>query len=314
VVGGSLEVITRGTFILRQIAVSDDAAAAAAAQDALQRLASSQTTAVARRAKSTLRAVGGLLQDRSMRQLEHLGAQVFRADQRVLLRIAPNLFTVRIGRQWRGGREGLTHLSRLIDVQQVVLEGPQVDDRWLQQLKPLRDLRAVTIIGGNITDDGLAHLSHVQNLQYLRLWYVPLTDASIDHLKRHRKLEELELYGTDIAREAVDRLLDHVEEGAIDYRRGGGFLGVGCTLHGDGGCRITSVEPGTAAANAGLRAGDHIVRLGECKQPTFEQLTAEIGYHRPGEKIEVELVRTAGQPSVVKGVTLGAWTIDYRLQ
>ncbi|HKV45392.1 MAG TPA: trypsin-like peptidase domain-containing protein [bacterium] len=55
--------------------------------------------------------------------------------------------------------------------------------------------------------------------------------------------------------------------------------------------RVTEVHPDTAAARAGIRPGDLIVRIGEVPVATLDDLVAALGRHPIGTALQVHLVR-----------------------
>lgn len=70
------------------------------------------------------------------------------------------------------------------------------------------------------------------------------------------------------------------------------FLGVGGDLRdGSDGAPLSHVVPGSAAARAGLRDGDVIIRLGRDPVNSFEDLRTLIGTRRPGETVELVYLR-----------------------
>ncbi|MBW3540488.1 MAG: trypsin-like peptidase domain-containing protein [Planctomycetes bacterium] len=71
---------------------------------------------------------------------------------------------------------------------------------------------------------------------------------------------------------------------------GSAFLGVGGDDHADG-CRVTEVSEGFAGDKAGLKVGDIIVRFGGRRVKGFDDLAAAVRSHKPGEKVEIELLR-----------------------
>jgi hypothetical protein len=87
---------------------------------------------------------------------------------------------------------------------------------------------------------------------------------------------------------------------------GGAFLGIaGPPQRVADGLRLSSVLPGTAAARAGLRDGDVIVRLAGTSIDGLEDLRGVIRARRPGDTVSVLYLRD-GEPFTTSA-TLGAW-------
>jgi S1-C subfamily serine protease len=80
-------------------------------------------------------------------------------------------------------------------------------------------------------------------------------------------------------------------------------MGVGAKSH-DGKVMVLSVQQGSGAAAAGIAVGDQIVTMDGKPLPDFDRLTARIAQHRPGESIEVEVIRGTARQKI--SVTLGA--------
>jgi putative serine protease PepD len=85
-------------------------------------------------------------------------------------------------------------------------------------------------------------------------------------------------------------------------------LGVSTTdpNSGQGGALVGQVESGSAAANAGIRVGDLIVKVDGVSITGSSRLQAQILRHAPGDRVGVDLVRNGATSSVV--VTLGSAT------
>jgi putative serine protease PepD len=71
----------------------------------------------------------------------------------------------------------------------------------------------------------------------------------------------------------------------------------------EGGARISGVQAGSAAANAGLKAGDVVTKVGDTPVTSFTDLVARVGNYAPGQTIPLT-VTTGGQTRTVQ-VTLG---------
>ena len=59
----------------------------------------------------------------------------------------------------------------------------------------------------------------------------------------------------------------------------------------DAGCLVTLVDPGTAADEAGLRAGDVIVSADGMRTPDFTTLRLLLMFKRPGQELQLEVLR-----------------------
>ncbi len=84
------------------------------------------------------------------------------------------------------------------------------------------------------------------------------------------------------------------------------FLGVEMGESSGGGVTINRVIAGSAAADAGLRAGDVILRLDGEQTASSGRLSETILEHRPGDRVEVVLLRSGATMEMV--VTLGRRT------
>ena len=89
------------------------------------------------------------------------------------------------------------------------------------------------------------------------------------------------------------------------------FLGVSARTAANGqngevgtGAEIVSVEPNSAAADAGLQVGDVVTAVGDRPVTTSTELTAAVRSHAPGEKVDLT-VRRGGQTQTAQ-LTLGS--------
>jgi serine protease Do len=71
----------------------------------------------------------------------------------------------------------------------------------------------------------------------------------------------------------------------------------------DGGVRIDQLAPGGPASTAGLREGDVIIGLGSSAVRTMPELSGTMKSHRPGEQVEVIVLRDGLRKTVTE--TLG---------
>ena len=88
----------------------------------------------------------------------------------------------------------------------------------------------------------------------------------------------------DTAKQVVSQLL---ASGKVQHA----FLGVRIGTQ-TGGANITSVEAGSAAAKAGLKAGDVVVSVDGKRISNAEQLQAAIAAHKPGDTVTFRVTRS----------------------
>ncbi|MGO9115831.1 MAG: S1C family serine protease [Thermoguttaceae bacterium] len=114
-------------------------------------------------------------------------------------------------------------------------------------------------------------------------------------------LDENRHVSIDRFRRYWDRLLKG--EDMDDLEPGyGAVLGVASDPDVDA-ARLGEVKPDGPAARAGAKAGDVVTKFAGKEIRTFQDLTAEVRQHKPGEKLEVELHR--GEVVLKISVTLG---------
>lgn len=68
-----------------------------------------------------------------------------------------------------------------------------------------------------------------------------------------------------------------------------GYLGV--QFANQGSLQIGIVQPGTAAAKAGIQAGDDLVSVGSLKARSYEEVVGHISSFRPGTQLKVVVKR-----------------------
>jgi PDZ domain len=178
--------------------------------------------------------------------------------------------------------------DRRVVVAQVVL-----DDAWrggddgLKYLADLEGVRQVIVIGTDISAEGLAALKDVE------------------------ELESLWLYGTKLKPEDKAAVQEALPRVTVDFRQGG-LLGVGgAAPDGPGPAIVQNVQPGTAAAAAGIRVHDIIQTFNGQAVKDFKDLTAKIAGHRAGDEVKLEILR--GGEKFDLTVKLGQWSAEQIL-
>jgi len=147
---------------------------------------------------------------------------------------------------------------------------------------------------------GLKLLKRVPNLEHVGFHGVAITDADLSLLDGLPRLASVELFGTKVSPAGAQKLAQTHPGAKIDRR--GAKLGI---MGDNGTCRITLVQPGSAAEAAGLLPDDVVLKIRDRAVTDFAGLTAEIGACEPGDKVTLEINR--GNDTLKKEVTLGAW-------
>ncbi len=181
-----------------------------------------------------------------------------------------------------------------------------------QRVRELRALERIVALGG-VVKDVLGQPIDIRDPTALGR-EIPILQLGLDWtggdegLKYVKKLQSLQvLYvitGCGVSQKALDELAQSMPNLKSIERRGPAYLGVGGTDHEEG-CIITSVRAGSAAARAGIRQGDVLLKFDGQPVRTFRQLIELIGRKRPGQKVPV-VVRRADQELTLE-VVLDEW-------
>jgi len=298
----SLEVMTRGIHVLREVALSDDLDTENAARAALEQVARSRHKTLSGRASSTLAGLDTIRHNRAIKQLQKLGAN-FNAGDLPFARFASALYSIELGDNWQGTAKDLTRLKWLQEVRQLTMSGEKFTDEHVKYIAEMENLNDLTIKRAAITNGSLSHLKKLKNIARLSIMYCPIDDMSIDHLLDNRNVTTMRLFGTRITKDGAARLQKELASTEIDHRDGG-FLGIGgeATEHG---LEITIIHPTSVANKEGLRVGDLVVKYDGQKVEDFKNLTKLIGANRTGDDVTIELMR-AGE-TITKRIKLGEW-------
>jgi len=139
------------------------------------------------------------------------------------------------------------------------------------------------------TTEDLRQLARIRGLAGVGFHGVKLDAAAVAVIARLRRLEQVELFGTGLGEREIADLARKLPDARIDVRKGG-KLGVGALAFG-GPCEIRTIEPGSAADQAGIRAGDVIVAVDGKPVEDFDGLTSRLAGRGPGERVRVTVER-----------------------
>ncbi len=159
------------------------------------------------------------------------------------------------------------------------------------------------------TSQDLRQLTHVRGLTGVSVHGVPIDDEAITALADLRQVQRIDLFGTGAGQDVARMLAEKLPDARIDVRKGG-KLGVSSLAFG-GPCEIRTVEPGSAADQAGLRSGDVVLSINEEPVTSFDALTTRLGDCDSGEVVRLVVARGGGadgEPERLQcEVRLDAW-------
>jgi putative serine protease PepD len=95
--------------------------------------------------------------------------------------------------------------------------------------------------------------------------------------------------------DVVKSVLPALEQGATPVHA---YLGVGATDATPSGALVQTVQAGSPAATAGVKAGDVIVALGATKISGVSDLVAAIAPGKPGDRVTVAIQRDSKRRSL----------------
>ena len=153
-------------------------------------------------------------------------------------------------------------------------------------------------------------IGDLQRLAAVSVHGVSVDAETLAVLGSLRGVQRIDLFGTGAGPAEARLLAEQLPEARIDVRRGG-RLGVSSTAFA-GRCELRTVEPGSAADQAGLRSGDVVLSIDGVDVASFDELTARLGDHAPGDVVRLDVARrdgTAdGEPERIEcQVRLDAW-------
>jgi hypothetical protein len=153
------------------------------------------------------------------------------------------------------------------------------------------------------TPNDLRRVSQMRQQRNFRLEGTAIGDELVKMFAEKEKLAYLQLINTKVTPDAVD-LVKTKHPDATVHVRNQALLGVSAENH-PAGVLVTFVQRPSAAANAGIEAGDVIATIDGHKLPDFDRLTARIAQHQPGDKVDIEIIHN-DKLTPLK-VVLGSW-------
>jgi len=306
----NVEGTARSIFILQRLASNNDLSIEAQSRAALEKLGQQDGSALGRKATRALVVLDERREEKSILALRTLGATIG-SEYVVIGTEARPMMTARIDDQWTGTLEDLQRLKWVRVIEHLALEGAMVTDEWMPHVKRMEGLLSLELKRTRVTSQGTAQLKDHPSLMSLDVKYCPLDDQLISQLANIGSLRFLKLYGTQVTvRAAMEFQQKHMAV-EVDHRLGA-FLGVACPRAPEP-CFIRSVQSDTAAARAGIQAGDLIIEFDDEIVRTFDDLKRLISRHKSGEKTTIVMIRPGLRQSLTIKKT-GQLTLDLQLK
>ncbi|PAY19241.1 hypothetical protein CKO51_11515 [Rhodopirellula sp. SM50] len=287
--GGDLETVENVILILAKVAEDEPPWQTDGALATLESIAATSFGTKATLAKSTLESFAESRGREARVQLS--GAGVFIGiDTVALASRSTSHEIVRINRQFNGDIEVLAWLRWIREIDFVVIEDAMATPETLAAVMKMPDLTTLVIVEAELTVPAVQTLQQRSRLDAIELRYVRLNEELLTELTRVRLRDALHLMGTGVSEQRVERL--RVEMPGLDITlRRGGFLGVMCRTTLQDTCEVSQVTPGSGAADAGLQAGDVVIRIDDAKITRFDDLQQQINTHIPGDEIAIRYRR-----------------------
>lgn len=297
---GELELTQRAIDILQTLATAQPPDDESGAWAALETLAVQAGGSAAIRARGAMEDIRRQREEQAYVELSAAGVQIGFRDF-VMHSRALNREVVWIDRQWKGDVDALRWLRWVKRIDHAHLEGAAVRREVLEQLVQMPDLRSIVMREATLRDDIFAPLQQLPRIDELEFRYITLDLEDADKIARLPIRVSLGLMGTSLPADGAERIAQALPGLSLTVKQGG-FLGV--TTHGlSDRCQIDSVKVGSAAAEAGLRAGDVIIQIEQTPIAAFEDLQKAISMYLPGDEVTMRYDR-AGEIGEVH-VTLG---------
>ena len=286
--------------LLSSIATAADGALGLEAQKVLQLTAESGTTAVATLAKGSLQSIANLQEVRATELLIHLGMTIGFPEllvngARLNVPQSSPVYAAWVNREFTGTAEDMLRMQFLQRVTLVYLQDVTVTDDLMRAVCQMPNVKHLVLREVKVAPPVLLLMSQMRNFEHFELSYVDIGDESLEILESLPVWNSMRLFGTKLSRAGADRLKERYS-GLSFYFGKGGYLGVATTPLNS--TVVDSVQSGSGADQAGIRAGDRLTHVGNNPIKSFEELRAELSYFGAGETVEIGFLRDGAQGRV----------------
>lgn len=192
-----------------------------------------------------------------------------------------------INEGFQGTAEDLQDLDHVDWIRFARLEGSKITPEVLKAVLRLPNLNHLQIVDAKLTMEDLLVIKDGPELNILELSYVPVGDELIPHLREFPVTQTLWIFGTEMSLEGGRQALEQLSDIELFVSRGA-YLGV---LSQANSLVIDRVIENSAAARAGLRYRDQIMKVNNVELKSFDDLRRELRKFAPGETAEIEFKR-----------------------
>jgi len=303
IVTGGPEAKSRALNTMKLVALKNLADHLGFVEQALSELAASPEPHVSKPAKSTLKKLSREIEPAVAELFARRGA-TFDAHSDYGNRNV-QVYSVTIPEDWTGTKQELLLLRRFRLLQTLKVVSDQFDGETLAAITSIPTLMTIELESAKLKNSSIENFSSFSNLRELELRYVSIDDGSIEALKQLTSLTRLALIGTRITDPGAMELQETFPGDRLDHRRGG-YFGVRYNV-GSGPCILTDVIAGTAAAKAGLKVGDQIVKFNGTRVAGGTDFRNGVAKCYIGDTITVEVLRD--NETISLEAKLGPWKL-----
>lgn len=188
---------------------------------------------------------------------------------------------------FQGTAEDLQELDHIDWIRFARLEGSKITPEVLKAVLKLPNLNHLQIVDAKLTTEDLLVIKDGPELDILELSYVPVGDELIPHLQEFPVTQTLWIFGTNMTLDGGKQALAQLSDIELFVSRGA-YLGVQSQANS---LVVDRVIENSAAAKAGIRYRDQILKVNNTELKSFEDLRRELRNFAPGETAEIEFKR-----------------------